>query len=91
MPEIYVETMLITSSIINGPREWKLYTHKSQKMNKRRKSTKNSVHRVLEIIETRVKQLQSPCKPLNTCFFTWLITYVPSNTCVETDKSSVKM
>jgi len=58
-------------------------------MNK--KSTKNSAHGMLEIIEIEVKQLQSPCKPLNTCFFTRFITYAPSNTCVEKDRSSVKI
>lgn len=56
-----------------------------------KKSIKNSAHRMLQIIKIKVKQLQSPCKSLNTCFFTLFITYAPSNTCVEIDKSSVKI
>jgi hypothetical protein len=52
---------------------------------------KKTAHRMLQIIEIKVKKLQSPCKPLNTCFFTLFITYAPSNTCAETDYSSVKM
>jgi hypothetical protein len=76
-----IVAMLIKCSIIKGSTGWEQYAHMQFGVNT--KKYIKFAHRILHIIEIKVKQVQSHHAPLNPCWVVIQIRYGPSFVAVK--------